>query len=127
MQDVVKYANEKLLKELLTVIDNLERAVNAAQPQDGDQQDPLLQGVNLTLSEVLKILQRHKVTPIESLGQPFDPNFHQAMMQEEVNDQPANTVTREMQKGYMIHDRLLRPALVAVSKAASEPEQDIQQ
>ncbi len=120
MQDVVKYANEKLIKELLTVVDNLERAVTAVQ-QEGEGEDPLLQGVNLTLNEILKILERYKVVPIQSLGQPFDPNYHQAMMQEEVDDTPANIVTRELQKGYMIHDRLLRPALVAVSKPPSQP------
>lgn len=120
MQDVIKYANEKLIKELLTVVDNLERAVTAVQ-QEGEGKDPLLQGVNLTLNEILKILERHKVVPIQSLGQPFDPNYHQAMMQEEVEDTPANIVTRELQKGYMIHDRLLRPALVAVSKPRSQP------
>jgi molecular chaperone GrpE len=120
MQDVVKYANEKLIKELLTVVDNLERAVTAVK-QEGEVDDPLLQGVTLTLNEILKILGRHKVAPIQSLGQPFDPNYHQAMMQEEVDDTPPNMVTRELQKGYMIHDRLLRPALVAVSKSGNRP------
>jgi molecular chaperone GrpE len=120
MQEVVKYANERLVKELLPVVDNLERAIMSVK-QKAEAEDPLLQGVSLTLGEILKILERHKVFPIESLGQPFDPNYHQAMMQEEVTDKPPNIVTREMQKGYMIHDRLLRPALVAVSKTGSEP------
>jgi len=123
MQEVVKYANERLIKELLPVVDNLERAVMAVH-QKGEPDDPLLQGVNLTLGEILKTLESHKVVPIESLGQPFDPNYHQAMMQEEVSDKPPNTVTRELQKGYMIHDRLLRPALVAVSKASSQPAEN---
>jgi molecular chaperone GrpE len=115
MQEVVKYANEKMAKELLTVVDNLERAIEAACtgcPED----DPFVKGIHLTLGEVLKILERHKVVPVKALGEPFDPTYHQAMMQEEVDDQPPNTVVREMQKGYVMHDRLLRPAMVVVSK-----------
>jgi molecular chaperone GrpE len=115
MRDVIRYANEKLAKELLAVVDNLERAIESAS-QCYPKDDPLLQGVHLTLNETLKILERHHVAPIKSLGEPFDPNFHQAMLQAEAEDQPPNTVVDELQKGYMIHDRLLRPALVAVSK-----------
>jgi len=123
MQDVVKYANEKLIKELLTVVDNLERAIDSAACHY-DESDPLIQGVHLTLSETLKLLERHKVKPVSSLGEPFDPNYHQAMMQEEAADQPPNTVVKELQKGYLIHDRLLRPALVAVSKAGGAAKQN---
>jgi molecular chaperone GrpE len=115
MQDVIKYANENILKELLTVVDNLERAIDAA-GVDRTDDDPLVKGIHLTLSEVLKILERHKVIPVKAMGEPFDPAYHQAMMQEEVADQAPNTVVREMQKGYVIHDRLLRPAMVVVSK-----------
>lgn len=122
MQEVVKYANERLIKELLTVVDNLERAIESATNNYGPD-DPLVHGVHLTLSETLKLLEKHHVAPIASLGKPFDPNFHQAMMQEEVDNQPPNTVVKELQKGYLIHDRLLRPALVAVSKAGgTQPE-----
>jgi molecular chaperone GrpE len=119
MQDVIKYANEKIFKELLTVVDNLERAIEAA-GVDRKDEDPLVKGIHLTLGEVLKILERHKVKPVKALGEPFDPAYHQAMMQEEVADQPSNTVVREMQKGYVIHDRLLRPAMVVVSKAKQD-------
>jgi len=119
MQDVIKYANEKIFKELLTVVDNLERAIEAA-GVDRKDEDPLVKGIHLTLGEILKILERHKVKPVKALGEPFDPAYHQAMMQEEVADQPPNTVVREMQKGYVIHDRLLRPAMVVVSKAKQD-------
>jgi molecular chaperone GrpE len=77
----------------------------------------VLKGVHLTLNDILKILERHHVTPIKAVGEPFDPNYHQAMMQVETDDQPPNTVVDELQKGYMIHERLLRPTLVSVSKA----------
>jgi molecular chaperone GrpE len=119
MQDVIKYANEKIFKELLTVVDNLERAIDAA-GVDRTEDDPLVKGIHLTLSEVLKIMERHKVKPVQAIGEPFDPAYHQAMMQEEVEDQAPNTVVREMQKGYVIHDRLLRPAMVVVSKAKQD-------
>ncbi len=114
MEDIRKFANEELLKELLNVVDNLERAIEAAQDNSADS--ALLEGINLTLSGVRKILERFKVQPVPALGEPFDPNYHQAMMQEESEDHPPNTVIRELQKGYLIHDRLLRPALVVVSK-----------
>jgi len=123
MQDLVKYANEKILKEMLTVVDNLERAIESAS-NHYDANDPLIQGVHLTLNETLKILERHQVKPVVSLGEPFDPSFHQAMMQEEVQNQPPNTVVKELQKGYLIHDRLLRPALVAVSKTGGPVQQE---
>ena len=123
MQEVVKYANERMAKELLIVVDNLERAIEAACVGCADD-DPLVKGIHLTLSEVLKILERHKIQPVKALGEPFDPNFHQAMMQEEVEDQPPNTVVREMQKGYVMHDRLLRPSMVVVSKAKANKAEE---
>ena len=125
MRDVVRYANEKILKELLLVVDNLERAIDSAN-QDNASGDSLVQGVDLTLNEVLKILKRYDVQAVKAIGEPFDPAFHQAMMQQEADDTPANTVIQEMQKGYVMHDRLLRPAMVVVSKAksANTPDPD---
>lgn|GEM_PF-30560 len=115
--DLKKYATENLLRQLLTVVDNLERAIAAAAP-DGENGQRVVDGVSLTLAEIMKILEKHHVTAIQALGEPFDPAFHQAMCQEESADQPPNTVVQEFQKGYLIHDRLLRPAMVVVSKAA---------
>lgn len=123
MRDVVRYANEKLLKELLSIVDNLERAIDSAN-QDSPSDASLVEGINLTLSEVMKILKRYDVQPVKALGETFDPAFHQAMMQQEVEDQPANMVVQEMQKGYVMHDRLLRPAMVVVSKAKDTPAQE---
>jgi molecular chaperone GrpE len=98
-------------------VDNLERAIASAAPGNGNEQS-LVDGVALTLAEINKILEKHYVSPIQAMGEPFDPAFHQAMSQEESSDQPPNTVIQEFQKGYLIHDRLLRPAMVVVSKAA---------
>jgi molecular chaperone GrpE len=100
---------------LLTIVDNLERAIASASADNQNGQG-VIDGVALTLAEVMKILEKHNVSPIESLGVPFDPSFHQAMCQEESDEHPPNTVVQEYQKGYMIHDRLLRPAMVVVSK-----------
>ena len=116
MDDLRKYATENLIRQLLTVVDNLERAIESAAPQRADEAG-IRDGVVLTLQEVMKILERHHVTPIEALGKAFDPVYHQAMSQEPSTDQPPNTVIKEFQKGYLIHDRLLRPAMVVVSKA----------
>ena len=119
--DLKKYATENLIRQLLTVVDNLERAIASVSP-DNENGQSLVDGVALTLAEIMKILEKHYVSPIQALGEPFDPAFHQAMCQEESTDQPPNTVVQEFQKGYLIHDRLLRPAMVVVSKAAQNGE-----
>lgn len=119
IQDVIKFANEKIAADLLPVVDNLERALASGSCQSGDE-DPMMQGVSLVLDEIIKVLEKYHVKPIKALGEPFDPALHQAMMQEPTDEYPPNTVVREMQKGYLIHDRLLRPTLVAVSSAVDE-------
>ena len=70
---------------------------------------------NLTRKEILKVFENFHVKPIEALGKPFDPNFHEAVMREESNEHPENTVVNELQKGYLMHDRLLRPSMVVVA------------
>jgi molecular chaperone GrpE len=117
-----KFANESLIKELLPVVDNLERAVSLA-ASESETVDSFVEGVELTLKEIRKVFARHQVMPIESIGQPFDPCFHQAVMQLETSEHPANTVVQELQKGYTIHDRLLRPAMVVVSKSNSASDE----
>ena len=111
--DLRKYANQSLLKELLAVVDNLERALESGRASG--QPEALAEGVEMTLKELLKIFQRFGVTPIEALEQPFDPNHHEAVMQEPSDAYPTNTVIRELQKGYLLRERLLRPAMVVVS------------
>jgi len=109
-----KFANESLIREMLTVVDNLERALNSSN-NDNQANSHIAEGVDMTLKEILKVFEKFNVKPIEALGKPFDPNFHQAAMREETNERPENTVLNELEKGYMIHDRLLRPAMVVVS------------
>jgi molecular chaperone GrpE len=114
-EDLVRYANENLLREILTVVDNLERAVEHARKNEETVQG-LLEGVEMTLSQCQKLLEKFGVTPVVAVGEPFDPTWHEAMGQLENADHPANTVLQEMQKGYVLNDRLLRPALVLISK-----------
>jgi molecular chaperone GrpE len=109
-----KYANQTLLKEMLSVVDNLELAINSS--NHGKKTDKnLIEGLNLTLNEILRVFEKFDVKPIEAQGQTFDPAFHEAVMREETDDFPENTVISEFQKGYLIHDRLLRPAMVVVA------------
>ena len=95
-------------------MDNLERALAAA-GESGDQQG-LLEGLELTRQELWKVLERHGLERVEALGQVFDPEYHEAMMQQEDPDVDENTVLQELQKGYLFQGRLLRPAMVVVSK-----------
>lgn len=113
-----KFANEALLKDLLLVVDNLERAIDSAN-ENGDANACVVEGVGMTRDEILKIFSKYGVSPVEAVGKPFDPAYHQAIMQEETDAHPENTVVSEMQKGYLLHDRLLRPAMVVVAKSAS--------
>lgn len=115
MADFKKFANESLIKELLSVVDNLERAINSS-ANDEYVNSSVVEGVNMTLKEILKIFEKYSVKPIESLGKTFDPNFHQAISQEETEEHPENTVLKEFNKGYLMHDRLIRPSIVIVSK-----------
>jgi molecular chaperone GrpE len=121
MEDYRKYANEALLKELLSVVDNLERAIVSSEGAMGNPKEScVVEGVEMTLNEILKVLEKFHVTSFEALGKPFDPAFHEAVMQQESKEHPENTILNVLQKGYMIHDRLLRPAMVVVSKSLAD-------
>lgn len=115
MEDFRKFANQSLIKEMLSVVDNLELAINSANEKHKTESS-LKEGLDLTLREILRVFEKFSVTPIESKGKTFDPTYHEAVMQEETDEYPENTVISEMQKGYLIHDRLLRPAMVVVAK-----------
>ena len=115
MSEFKKFANESLIKELLLIIDNLERAINLSK-DEGSSNNGLIEGIDMTLKKLLKILGEFGLKQIESLEKPFDPNFHQAVMQEETDKHSQNTVIKELQKGYILNERLLRPAMVVVSK-----------
>ena len=111
--EIYLYANEKIALDLLNIMDNLERAVQCQ--TDADKDNSLLEGINLVYKQLVDTLGKHGVEEIEALGKPFDMNLHYAVMQEET-DGESNTVIDVLQKGYKIKDRILRPAMVKVSK-----------
>src|SRR5262249_45752561 len=108
------YVYGPLAYDLLPVLDNLERAMAAA--RQAGETGPLVQGVALVQNQFLELLKRYGITRIEALGKPFDPNVHQAVMQQPSEKHPANTVLQVLEEGFMNHDRVLRPAKVIVSK-----------
>jgi molecular chaperone GrpE len=110
-----RYAQKPLALDLLAALDNLERATAAA--KQAGETGPLVQGVAMVHTQLLDALKRHGITPIEALGQPFDPNLHQAVMQQPSAAHSPGTVVQVLQQGFLIHDRVLRPATVVVSKA----------
>lgn len=124
-EDRAKYAVGNFAKDILQVADNLRRALESI-PAEAREGDPmahkLAEGVELTERTFLSTLERFGIKRIDSLGQRFDPHVHQAMMEVDDHTQPSGTVVLEMQAGYMIHDRLLREAMVGVSKGGPKPQ-----
>lgn len=112
-EEVALYANQKLLLSLLPVLDNLERALGTPRVE-GDEK--LRQGVELTARSFRDTLAKEGVTPIEAVGQPFDPNLHEAVMTEEDPEQPDGTVLAEFLRGYRLNDRVIRASMVKVNK-----------
>jgi len=123
-EDTARYAISNFARDVLTIGDNLHRVVEHV-PADAAAQDPalknFLEGVELTERELLKMLEKHGVAKLEPLGQRFDPNQQQAMYEVPTTDVPEGTVVEVMQAGYTIGDRVLRPALVAVSTGGAKP------
>ena len=122
MDDFRKFANQSLVKELLPIVDNLELAIKSAN-DNKNVDNCLLDGVDLTLKEILKIFEKYHVKAIEALGKTFDPRYHEAVMREETDKHPENSIINELQKGYLIRDRLLRPSMVVVA-APKRPDDD---
>jgi len=114
-EEMAKFANEYILREILPVIDNLERAVEHA--EQAESNDGLFEGVQMTLTQFGQLLSKFGVEPVDAVGQLFDPAYHQAMGQMESEEYPINTVIQQMQKGYQLNQRLLRPAFVLLAKA----------
>lgn len=122
-RDQIKFGNEQLLKELLPVVDNMERAIKAA--RDKGVSSALVQGVDLTLKQMSGALAKFGVQAVETVGQTFDPSAHQAVSQVPSDSVPPNHVVDEFQKGYRLHDRILRAAMVSVSSGPGNgSEQD---
>ena len=119
-EDMRKYAVSGFAKDLLSAADNLRRALDSLSPSEvrSDKVRGLLDGVAATERELLAVLDRHGIRRIDPKGERFDHNFHQAIFETETADAPPGTVVEVLQPGYVLHDRLLRPAMVGVAKAA---------
>lgn len=123
-EELIKYGNESLLYELLPVIDNLEMAMkHSSNDTSSASGGGLAQGVEITLKEFLKVIDKFGLSPIDASGKMFDPSLHHAMTQVERDDIDENMVVEEFRKGYMFSEKVLRPSLVAVSKKPVVSEQ----
>lgn len=124
IEDNSKYAVSNFAKELLSVADNLGRALLAASPdaRKNDQVNTLAVGIEMTEKELASALGKYGVSKVDSLNQPFDPNFHQAVQEVEKTDVPTGTVVQVFQDAYVIAERLLRPAMVVVSRGGPKRE-----
>src|SRR3979490_371983 len=123
-QDAGQYAITNFARELLQVVDNLHRAIEAsAADREASGTDRLIEGVAATDRILTQILNRFGVEEIKALHQPFDPRKHEAVMETDATEQPPGSVAQVLESGYMLHDRLLRPARVVVAKAGQQSSQ----
>jgi len=121
-EELSKYANESLIKEILPVIDNLNKAISHAQ----DDNNPLgvIEGLDLTLNSLMTTLQKAGLKEVETEGKPFDPNFHEAISQQIDDTVAPGHVIIELQKGYLLNGRLIRPSMVVISQGNSNKKED---
>jgi molecular chaperone GrpE len=117
-RDQIRFGNEHLLKELLPVVDNLERAIKSS--REGAGSDVLIQGVDLTLKQLTGALTKFYVVPVETVGRPFDPATHQSVASVASETVPKQHVVDELQRGYLLHDRILRAAMVSISSGRAD-------
>jgi len=113
--DLIKFSNESLIKQLLLVIDNLEKAISAS--QDENSVEAVREGIELTLKGLVDTLEKSGLAQVEAEGEPFDPNFHEAISEMEDNKVEPGTVIQVLQQGYTLNERLIRPAMVVISKS----------
>jgi molecular chaperone GrpE len=112
-EDFAKYASLKFIEQLLPVVDNFERALSSS--KDTKDFEALVKGLDMTFHQVEQLLAQEGLTPIEAVGQPFNPEYHQAIMQVESEEYEEGIVVEEVQKGYILKDKVVRPAMVKVS------------
>ena len=125
-EETAKYAVTRLARDIVNVGDNFQRAIDAV-PVGAAEQDPalksFLEGVTMTERELLNVLERYGIRRVQPLNEPFNPHLHQAVMEIQRSDVPSGTIVQVFQAGFMIEDRVLRPAMVAVSKGGPKPAQ----
>jgi molecular chaperone GrpE len=119
-QEAARYGSQNLVKDLLSVVDNLNRAIDHAQQSQGGNLQSLLQGVELVQREFTAVLAKHHVVEIEAQDKPFNPALHEAMAQVDSETAEPNTIIEVLEKGYQLHDRLVRPSRVVVAREREE-------
>ncbi len=119
-EDALKFGVTNLARDMVSVADNLRRALENKSENAADLAEALFSGVDLILKDLESMLGRHGIQRIDAAGTPFDPHFHQAVFELETDEHTPGTVVQVMQDGYKIHDRLLRPAMVSVAKAKQQ-------
>lgn len=112
-EDLAQYASQKVITELLSALDNFERALSA--DKESLTVEALLQGVSMVHRQIMQVFEKEGLVPIDAVGKPFDPNLHQAVMQVEDSSQESGVVLEEFQKGYLFKDRVIRPSMVKVN------------
>lgn len=120
-KEFMKYANERFIKDLLPSLDDLERAIISS--NDSSDLESLREGVQIIYKQLNNILEKYDVTPIEAVGKKFNPNLHEAIMHMPSKN-PKNTIIEEYQKGYKLHDRVIRPSKVVISAGSSDEEEE---
>ncbi len=120
-EDLLKFSNESLIKQLLSVVDNLEKAISHSQEQSSLK--ALTEGVELTLQGLRDTLNKAGLSEVKTTGETFDPNFHEAVSEQENNSVEPGIILHELQKGYTLNDRLIRPAMVVVSKSETKTDE----
>jgi len=121
-QDLLKYANENLIKSILPSLDNLEKALEHADNEDAIH--ALKEGIELTLKGLKEVLSKSGLVEVRAFGEPFDPCYHEAVSQIQVDQAKPGTIVEELQRGYLLNDRLIRPAVVVVSRSGSSSPAD---
>jgi molecular chaperone GrpE len=123
-EELAKFANEALIKELLPVIDSLEKAIDHG--REGANLAELVKGIEMTRKAMRETLEKAGLTEVEAVGKPFDPNFHEAISKQPDDTVPPNHVIMEMQKGYLLNGRLIRPSIVVISQGDGETRDNIE-
>lgn len=114
-ENLLKYGNEKVLSDLIQVVDNFDRMIDMLRPDEDQKIKNMVTGLDMVRKQFLETLSKHGLTPVEAVGKEFDPNFHEALAQEYAEGAKPNEVIKEFQKGYSLNGRLIRPAKVVVS------------
>lgn len=114
-ENLLKYGNERVLSDLIQVVDNFDRTIDMLKPDQDDKVKNIVTGLDMVRKQFAETLVKHGLTPIEAIGKDFDPNFHEALAQEYAEGKKPNEVIKEFQKGYTLNGRLVRPAKVVVA------------